>query len=113
VRPRNRQDYSLTGHIRASAQLMRGFFKPLAQVPEVAALQVVNEDEGQLSDDDFRDFRSLSPTSPNPAVDVEFAAYASDIEFEDDNIEEEGEIEEEPESEGSQRKRRKMLEVPA
>ena len=41
----------LTSHIRASAQLMRGFLKPLVHIPEVAALEVVNEDEGQLHDD--------------------------------------------------------------
>jgi len=40
---------------------------------------------------------------------LEFTAYASDIE--DDDIEDEEETEEEPELEGSQRKRRKMLEV--
>ena len=84
---------------------MRGFLKPLVHVPEVAAPQVVSEDEGQLHDDDFRSL------SPNPAIDLEFTAYASDIE--DDDIEDEEETEEEPESEGSQRKRRKMLEVPA
>src|ERR1700720_128941 len=78
---------------------MRGFLKPLVHVPEVAAPQVVSEDEGQLHDDDFRSL------SPNPAIDLEFTTYASDIE--------EDETEEEPESEGSQRKRRKMLEVPA
>jgi hypothetical protein len=89
---------------------MRGFLKPLVHVPEVAAPQVVNEDEGQLHDDDFR---SLSPMLPNLAIDLEFTAYASDIEDDDIQDEEETEeTEEEPESEGSQRKR-KMLEVPA
>ena len=107
----NREDYALTSHIRASAQLMRGFLKPLVQVPEVAVLQEVNENEGQPLDDD--DFRSLSPTSPNPAIDLEFTVYVSDIDFEDDDIEEEEGTEEELESEGPQRKRRRMLEVPA
>ena len=58
----------LTSHIRASAQLMRGFLKPLVHVPEVAALEVVNEDEGQL----HNDFWLLSP---NLATDLEFATY--------------------------------------
>ena len=107
MQPRIKQNYTLTSHIRASAQLMRGFLKPLVHVPEVAAPQVVNEDEGQLHDDDFRSL------SPNPAIDLEFAAYASDIEDDDVQDEEETEeTEEEQESEGSQRKR-KMLEVPA
>src|SRR5882762_564391 len=96
-----------TSHIRASAQLMRGFLKPLIHVPEVAALEVVNEDEGQLRDNDFRSL------SPNPAIDLEFAAYPLDIEYEEDDLEDEEETEEEPESEDSQRKRRKILEVPA
>jgi hypothetical protein len=96
-----------TSHIRASAQLMRGFLKPLVHVPEVAAPEVVNEDEGRLRDNDFRSL------SPNPAIDLEFAAYPSDIEFEEDDLEDEEETEEEPESEDSQRKRRKILEVPA
>ena len=46
-------------------------------------------------------------------MDFEFAAYASDIEFEGDDVEEGEEIDKEPELEGPQRKRRKMLEVPA
>jgi hypothetical protein len=87
---------------------MRGFLKPLVKVLEVAALPVVNEDEGWLHDDDFRSLSML----PNLAVDLEFA-YVSDIEFESDDVEKEEEIEEEPESEGPQRKWRKMLEVPA
>ena len=85
---------------------MRGFLKPLVKGPEVAAPPVVNEDEGRLHDDNSR-------SSPNPAVDFEFAAYASDIEFEGDDVEEGEEIDEEPELEGPQRKRQKMLEVPA
>jgi hypothetical protein len=51
------------------------------------------------------------PTLPNLAVDLEFAAYASDIEF--DDIEEEKETEEEPGLEVPQGKWWKMLEVPA
>jgi hypothetical protein len=46
---------------------------------------------------------------PNPAVDLEFAAYASDIKF---DIEEEKETKEEPGLEVPQGKQRKMLEVP-
>jgi hypothetical protein len=83
---------------------MRGFLKPLIQVPEVSALQVV-EDEGQLHDNDFQSLL------PNLTIDLEFTAYASDIEFND--IEEEKKTEEEPGLEVPQGKRRKMLEVPA
>jgi hypothetical protein len=86
---------------------MRGFLKPLVHVPEVATPEVVNEDEGQLRNDDFQ------LLSPNLAIDLEFATYPSDIKFEEDDLEDEEETEEEPESEGSQRKRQKILEVPA
>jgi hypothetical protein len=88
---------------------MRGFLKPLVKVLEVAALPVVNEDEEWLHDDNFQ----LLSMSPNLAIDLEFAMYVLDIEFEGDDVEEKEEIEEEPESEGPQRKQWKMLEVPA
>jgi hypothetical protein len=77
---------------------MKGFLKPLVHVPEVAAPQVVDEDEGQLHDNNFQSL------SPNPAIDLEFTAYALDIEFEDVDIKDEEGTEEEQELEGSQRK---------
>ena len=64
---------------------MRGFLKTLVKVPDVAVLPVVNEDEGQLHDNN-------SKLSPNPAVDFKFVAYALDIEFEGDDVEEEEKI---------------------
>lgn len=88
---------------------MRGFLKPLVQAPEVAVLQIVDEDEGQLHDDNFQ---SLSSILPNLAIDWEFTVYASDIEDEDEDIKEE-ETEEEPKLEVPQRKHWKMLEIPA
>ena len=74
----------LTSHIRASAQFMRGFLKPLVHIPEVAALEVVNKDEEQL----HNDFQLISPN------------LATDLEFEDDAVEDEEEPEEETESKG-------------
>lgn len=73
---------------------MRGFLKPLVHIPEVAALEVVNKDEEQL----HNDFQLISP---NLATDLEFATHLSDIEFEDDAVEDEEEPEEETESKGS------------
>lgn len=83
---------------------MRGFLKPLVHITEVAALEVVNKDEEQL----HNDFQLLLP---NLATDLEFVTYLSDIEFEDDGVEDEEEPEEETESKGPQRKWQKVLEV--
>ena len=63
---------------------MRGFLKPLVHIPEVAALEVVNKDEEQL----HNDFQLISPN------------LATDLEFEDDAVEDEEEPEEETESKG-------------